>query len=248
MIRIVVIEDERIIAEELRNRLTSLSNDVEIIATLMTVQEGLAYFAGDDQPDLIFSDIQLPDGLSFDIFSRQSFQVPVIFITAFDRFIVNAFEHNGIDYLLKPVEDRDLLKVLNKYKMLGQHFAGRQQFFASFGKSKKRLVVRKGMMNISLKLEDIVLFYTEDKVIYAIDRDGKKYVCDKNLSELDEELKDAGFFRVNRQYLVNAEYIRGYKSFEKVKLTVDLVVPFADHLIIVSQETAPLFRRWMNEI
>lgn len=248
MIRIVVIEDERIIAEELRNRLTSLSKDVQIIATLTSVQEGLAYFAGDNQPDLILSDIQLPDGLSFDIFSRLSSQVPVIFITAFDRFIVNAFEHNGIDYLLKPVEDKDLLKVLNKYKMLGQHFASRQQFFASFGKSKKRLVVRKGMMNISLKLDDIVLFYTEDKIIYAIDRDGKKYVCDKNLSELDEELKDAGFFRVNRQYIVNAEYIRGYKSFEKVKLTVDLVIPFADHLIIVSQETAPFFRRWMNEI
>lgn len=103
-------------------------------------------------------------------------------------------------------------------------------------------------MNVSLKLEDIVLFYTEDKIIYTIDKEGKKYVCDKNLSELDEELKGAGFFRVNRQYIINAEYIRGYKSYEKVKLTVDLVIPFADHLIIVSQETAPYFRRWMNEI
>jgi DNA-binding LytR/AlgR family response regulator len=248
MIRIVLIEDERLIAEELRYRLTALSNDVEIIATLMSVQEGILYFTQHPPPDLILSDIQLADGLSFDIFTKVSCQVPVIFITAFDQFIVNAFEHNGIDYLLKPVEDKDLSKVLNKYKMLDQHFAGRQKFFESFAKAKKRLIVRKGMMNISLKLEDIVLFYTEDKIIYAMDREGRKYVCDKNLSELDEELKDAGFFRVNRQYIINAEFIRGYKSYEKVKLTVDLNVPLADHLIVVSQETAPYFRRWMNEI
>ncbi|MCW3118626.1 MAG: hypothetical protein JWM28_2708 [Chitinophagaceae bacterium] len=248
MIRIVVIEDERLVAEELRNRLTALSNEVEIIATLMSVEESIIYFTEHPNPDLILSDIQLPDGLSFDIFNKVSCRVPVIFITAFDRFIVNAFEHNGIDYLLKPVEDKDLLKVLNKYKMFDQHFAGRQKFFESFAKAKKRLIVRRGTMNVSLKLEDIVLFYTEDKIIYTIDKEGKKYVCDKNLSELDEELKGAGFFRVNRQYIINAEYIRGYKSYEKVKLTVDLVIPFADHLIIVSQETAPYFRRWMNEI
>ena len=248
MIRIVLIEDERLIAEEMRNRLLALSGDIEITATLMSVEESVNYLTRNAHPDLILSDIQLPDGLSFDIFNRISCPVPVIFITAFDRFIVNAFEYNGIDYLLKPVEDKDLLKVLDKYKMFGEHFAGRQKFFESFAKSKKRLIVRKGMMNISLKLEDIVLFYTEDKIIYCIDREEKKYVCDKNLTELDSELNSAGFFRVNRQYLINAEYIRGYKSYEKVKLMVDLVVPFTGHLIVVSQETAPYFRRWMNEI
>ncbi|MES1222773.1 MAG: LytTR family DNA-binding domain-containing protein [Bacteroidota bacterium] len=248
MIRIVLIEDERLIAEELKNRLVLLSSEVVVEATLASVNDSITFLSENEKPDLILSDIQLPDGLSFDIFNRVSCDVPVIFITAFDRFMVNAFEHNGIDYLLKPVEDRDLLKVLNKYKMLSQHFSGRQKFFESFSKEKKRLMVRKGLMNISLKLEDIVLFYTEDKIIYTIDREGKKYICDKNLSELDEELKGAGFFRVNRQYIVNAEYIRGYKSYEKVKLVVDLAIPIADHLIIVSQETAPYFRRWMNEI
>ena len=132
--------------------------------------------------------------------------------------------------------------------MLDQHFAKRQQFFNSFSKCRKRLIVRKGLANISLRLEDIILFYTESKIIYTIDREGKKYVCDKNLGELEMELSEAGFFRVNRQYIVNAEFIRGYKAYEKVKLLVDLVVPGMDHLIVVSQENAPYFRRWMNEI
>jgi len=248
MIRIVIIEDERLIAEELRSRLTAISKEVEIIATLASVKEGIGYFPLVHNTDLILSDIQLPDGLSFEIFNTISLQVPVIFITGFERFIINAFENNGIDYLLKPIDDKDLHKVLNKYKMLNQHFAKRQQFFNSFAKEKKRLVVQKGMMNILLWLEDIVLFYTQNKISYAIDKEGKKYVCDKNLTELESELSDAGFFRANRQYIINAEYIRGYKSYEKVKLLVDLVIPGTEHVIVVSQENAPCFRRWMSEI
>jgi len=104
------------------------------------------------------------------------------------------------------------------------------------------------MMNMSLKLEDVVLFYTENKIVYTIDKEGKKYVCEQNLSLLEEELGNTGFFRANRQFLINAEYIKGYKSYDKVKLMVDLAVPVTDQVIIVSQETAPYFRRWMNEI
>lgn len=103
-------------------------------------------------------------------------------------------------------------------------------------------------MSVSLKLEDIVLFYSENKIVYTIDREGKKYVCDHNLSGLEEVLGETGFFRANRQFLINADYIKGYKSFEKVKLMIDLAVAVTDHQIIVSQETAPYFRRWINEI
>lgn len=248
MIRIVIIEDERLIAEELQAMLRSLSIDVVVTSILPSVKEAVNYLSNDQHIDLILSDIQLADGLSFEIFNAVHCKVPVIFISGFDQFIINAFENNGIDYLLKPVDEKDLIKVLNKYKMLNQHFAKRQLFFKSFAKDKKRLVVRKGLVNILLRLEDIVLFYTESKIIYTIDKEGKKYTCDQNLGELEEELGNAGFFRVNRQYLVNAEYIRGYKTYDKVKLLIDLSFPSSEHLIIVSQETAPYFRRWMNEI
>ena len=248
MIRIVIIEDERLIAEELKQRLSVLSNDVSVKTVLSSVRDAISYLSTENEIDLIFSDIQLPDGLSFDIFQEVVCKVPVVFITAFDRYIVNAFEHNGIDYLLKPVDDSDLLKVLRKYQMLGEHFSNRRTFYNLFATTRKRIMVKKGMMNMSLKLEDVVLFYTENKIVYTIDKEGKKYVCEQNLSLLEEELGNTGFFRANRQFLINAEYIKGYKSYDKVKLMVDLAVPVTDQGIIVSQETAPYFRRWMNEI
>jgi DNA-binding LytR/AlgR family response regulator len=248
MIRIVIIEDERLIAEELGKRLRNVSKEITIEKVLTSVRQGVDYFSAINHPDLIFSDIQLADGLSFEIFNKARVNVPVVFLTAFEKFIVNAFEYNSIDYLLKPVEDKELEKVLEKYNQLGQHFNRRNEFFESFSRSKKRLIVKKGLVNVALKLDEIVLFFTEDKVSYAVDRSGKKYVCEKNLTELEEMLAVAGFFRANRQYIVNAEYIRGYKSYNKVKLVIDLSVPVTENLIIVSQETAPHFRRWMSEI
>ncbi|HEX7844726.1 MAG TPA: LytTR family DNA-binding domain-containing protein, partial [Chitinophagaceae bacterium] len=186
---------------------------------------------------------------SFEIFDHTSNRIPVIFITGYDEFMLNAFEYNGIDYLLKPVEKDGLQKALAKYRMLEKHFAGQYslsnllQYIGNH--KKKRIVVKKGMENISLRLEDTVLFYTENKIVYVIDRFGKKYLTDKNLGELEETLDENIFFRANRQYIVNINFIKGFKSYEKVKLQIDLTLPELNHNIIVSQETAPQFREWM---
>ena len=109
-----------------------------------------------------------------------------------------------------------------------------------------RLIVKKGIDNIALPLEDIVLLYTRDKIVYAIDRFSGKYTSDKTLSELGEELDNKIFFRANRQYIVSINYIRSFKSYEKVKLLLGLIIPGISHSIVVSQETAPLFRKWLR--
>jgi DNA-binding LytR/AlgR family response regulator len=114
-------------------------------------------------------------------------------------------------------------------------------------KKKTRLIVRKGNENVVLKVEDIVFIYRDNTIIVAVDKEEKKYLCDKNLSALEEELDPAIFFRANRKYLLNIHYIRSYKTFEKVKLEVSLLLSNCNHNIIVSQETAPFFRKWMNE-
>lgn len=114
-------------------------------------------------------------------------------------------------------------------------------------KKKTRLIVRKGNENVVLKIEDIAFIYRDSTIIVAVDKDEKKYLCDKNLTALEEELDPAVFFRANRKYLLNIHYIRSYKSFEKVKLEVSLSISNPNHNIIVSQETAPLFRKWMQE-
>jgi len=114
-------------------------------------------------------------------------------------------------------------------------------------KKKTRLIVRKGNENVVLKVEDIAFIYRDNTIIVAVDKEEKKFLCDKNLSALEEELDPAIFFRANRKYLLNIHYIRSYKTFEKVKLEVVLSISNSNHNIIVSQETAPLFRKWMNE-
>jgi DNA-binding LytR/AlgR family response regulator len=109
------------------------------------------------------------------------------------------------------------------------------------------LLVKKGLENISLLLEDVVLFFTENKIVYVIDKTGRKYLIDKNLSDLEVELDNKTFFRVNRQYIININYIRSFKAYERVKLQIELTVTDLNYFIVVSQETAPLFRKWISE-
>ena len=114
-------------------------------------------------------------------------------------------------------------------------------------RKKTRLLVKRGMENIAVKLEDIALIYTQNKLVYVMDRWSKKYVSDKTLSELEEELDDTIFFRVNRQYIININYVKSFKAHEKVKLMIDITLPEINHSIIISQETAPAFRKWMHD-
>ena len=121
------------------------------------------------------------------------------------------------------------------------------ELITTMKKKKTRLIVRKGNENIALKVEDIAFIYRDNTIILAVDKEEQKYLCDRNLSALEQELDEAMFFRANRKYIVNIQYIRGFKSFEKVKLEVNLTLPTINHNIIVSQETAPLFKKWIYE-
>lgn len=250
MLNAVIIEDERPALENLVATLASVATDIQVAARLGSVKESIEYLTQHTNIDIIFSDVQLSDGLSFEIFEKGEVRTPVIFITGYDEFMLNAFEYNGIDYLLKPVSKEDLNKALIKYKMLEKHFTNHHSIdniMQYLGNSrKKRMIVKKGMENISLQLDDIVFFYTENKIVYVIDRLGKKYIADKTLSELEEMLDKSTFFRANRQYILNINFIRGFKAYEKVKLLVDLTTPEINHHIVISQEMAPQFREWMH--
>jgi DNA-binding LytR/AlgR family response regulator len=115
-------------------------------------------------------------------------------------------------------------------------------------KKRTRILVKKGVEYILLKLEDVVFFYTEEKLVFAIDKMKQKYVVDKNLSMLEAGLDNTVFFRANRKYIVNINFVKGYKPYQKVKLIVDMTLPDLNHSIIVSQETAPYFRKWIAEM
>ena len=168
MLNTIIIEDERPSRESLLQALSRVSADVNLLATITSVQEGISYLSEPRNADIIFSDVQLPDGLSFEIFRHCIVDAPVIFVTAYDEFMLNAFEYNGIDYLLKPVDEKELDKALKKYNMLQHHFASKandiNKLINPFLQTKKtRLVVKKGIESIALPFDDIVLFFTENK-------------------------------------------------------------------------------------
>lgn len=254
MLNAIIIEDEKPAMEVLEKNLSHVSSQVNIKAKLKSVKESIEYFSNEPEADLIFSDVQLSDGLSFDIFTQTDVQIPVIFITGYDEYMMMAFENNGIDYLLKPVDKNDLEKALLKYNNLQSHFLNTKvnvpvENLVKFinGRKKTRLLVKRGLENIAVLLEDIALIYTQNKLVYVIDRFSKKYLSDKTLSELEEELDDAIFFRVNRQYIININFVKSFKSYEKVKLLIDISIPEINHSIVISQETAPAFRKWMHD-
>ena len=254
MLNAIIIEDEKPAMETLVKTLSQVSTPVNITARLGSIKESINYLSGQPEADIIFSDVQLTDGLSFDIFSHTGVQIPVIFITGYDEYMMMAFENNGIDYLLKPVDKTDLEKALLKYNRLQEHFSHTTaqlpvENLARFinHRQKTRLLVKKGLENIALKLEEVVLIYTQSKLVYVMDCTAKKYIIDKTLSELENELDGNVFFRVNRQYIVNINYVKSFKSFEKVKLLLDISIPEINHSIVISQETAPAFRKWMHD-
>ena len=252
MIKAVIIEDEKKASDYLSTMLKEVDPEISILKVLDSVESGIHFLSDNGKVDVIFSDVQLTDGLSFAIFEKVNNTAPVVFITGYDRFMLDAFENNGIDYLLKPIDKDALEKALRKYKGLERHFthekadeAMSQLLQYMNGGKRKRILVRKGIENITMPLNDIVLFYTENKIVHAIDKNGRKFMVDKNLSDLEEDLDDKTFFRANRQYILNINYIKSFKPYERVKLWVDLTLPDLDHSIIVSQETAPVFRKWL---
>ncbi|HVG40017.1 MAG TPA: LytTR family DNA-binding domain-containing protein [Chitinophagaceae bacterium] len=253
MKKVIIIEDEKSASDFLISTLKEIDTGIEIVTTLPSVAKSIDYLSSPNvSADIIFSDVQLEDGLSFSIFSNKNINVPVIFITGYNQFMMNAFECNGIEYLLKPVIKSDLEKALLKYKKLESFFSQSSSplnnLLKQFPvKKKTRLVVKRGLDHIFLHLDDVVLFYTENKVVFVVDKNGKKYLVDKNLGDLEMELDETIFFRANRQYLVNINYIKGYKTYERVKLQADLTINNTDHCIVISQETAPHFKKWLYE-
>ena len=201
-------------------------------------------------PDLALLDVQLSDNLSFEIFKNVQINFPVIFITAYDDYILQSFEHNSIDYLLKPVREERLRKALNKIKQLEWHFIQNKinQLFGNpqqpSSPYKSRFVVKRGIDYVSVNIERIAYFFSEHKISFLKDVDGHKYIVDKPLAVIEEELDPTLFFRLNRKFITNVNAVEKFKS-EEGKIRVDLN-PSASEDIYVSKENAPNFRRWIS--
>ncbi|HET7898587.1 MAG TPA: LytTR family DNA-binding domain-containing protein, partial [Flavisolibacter sp.] len=199
----------------------------------------------------IFLDIELSDGASFGLFQQVDIKCPIIFTTAYDEYWQEAFEHNGIDYLLKPVKEEKLAAALKKYKQLKAHFSANYQKLSDYNAGlassiKKRFLVKRGTDYVSIKAENIAYFYAAHKLVCLVNAEGQKFLLDQSLAEMESQVDPALFYRVNRKYLVNMNAIRRIKTFGKGKLVLE-VDPGVDEEIVISQDAAAAFKQWMEQ-
>ena len=249
--KVIIIEDEKPAAEKLLKAIQKADATIEVSAILNNVKDSVEWLQQNPMPDLLFMDIELSDGLSFKIFEKVTINSPVIFCTAFDEYWQEAFEHNSIDYLLKPVKQEKLQTALNKYDKLKQHFASSFQQLLQWQQQpsgngyKKRFLVKRGTDYISVKTEDIAYFYAAHKLVCMVDNRNQKFILDQSLADIEKQLDPAQFYRVNRKYFIQMSAIKKIKTYPKSKLQLE-VEPAISEDIIISQENVSAFKEWMG--
>lgn len=250
--KVLIIEDEKPAIENLVEELLQIDEGFQVTGTCDSVQEAVQWLSHHQQPDIIFMDIQLSDGLSFNIFKSCTVTCPIVFITAYDKYLTQAFDYNSIDYLLKPINPDKLRNAIRKYKNLQNYFVNNHSalldYLNNHDKKKSRILVKRGMEFQAIRVEEVVYFFTEHKLVFLVDKENRKYLAEKsNLSELEEELDKNLFYRANRKYIINANYVKRFKPLDRSKLSVELQLPLGEE-IIISQENSSSFKKWISEM
>jgi two-component system response regulator LytT len=246
---VLIIEDELLSAEDLADTIQQIDRGISVAGILHSVKEGIAYLRAPGEIDLIFSDIQLGDGLSFEIFREVRPMQPVIFCTAFDAYAIEAFKNNGLDYILKPFDNAAVAAAIQKYRdwkgffqtdyaaLAGQLDMQRQEFTSI-------LVYQKDKV-LPILIQDIALFYIEMEVTRLFSFDKRSYIVSQTLDQL-EKMCGEGFFRANRQYLVNRRAVMGAARYFSRKYAVDLSVEFPEPIVVGKTRTSS-FLDWLTQ-
>ncbi|WP_298999263.1 LytR/AlgR family response regulator transcription factor [Flagellimonas sp. S174] len=249
---VIIIEDEKPAARRLSRLLAEL--DVEVSTMLHSVDEAVEWFQNNPHPDLIFLDIQLSDGLSFEIFEIIEVKSAIIFTTAYDEYALQAFKLNSIDYLLKPIDDEELESAIKKFRELKPEHQKISVDFNDIKKLltnplereyKKRFTAKVGQHLKIINADEVECFYSENKGTYAATLDGRNYLLDTTLENLEEELSPQTFFRVSRKFYVNISHIKDIISYTNSRLQIKLN-RFNDQEIIVSRERVKDFKLWLE--
>ncbi|MFZ1748901.1 MAG: LytTR family DNA-binding domain-containing protein [Saprospiraceae bacterium] len=252
----VIIEDEEIIAKVLLNKIKLVAPDINVVAVLPSLKTSRRWFGEHAEPDLLFMDIQLSDGVSFDIFNDFNLSCPVIFTTAYDEYAIQAFKVNGVDYLLKPVNDQDLSAAIEKCrKLIGKNEAAPADMAAlikslanpgSASRYKEKFIVNVRNQWMPVSTKDIACF-SKEVVNYIYLLNGERYMVDfVTLEEVEELLDPKQFYRANRQFIINLDAIHTVKPVENSKLIMRLKEPNHKLEIDISRLKSPEFKKWMD--
>lgn len=249
---VLIIEDEKPSARRLQRMLTDLNVTVDTM--LHSVEESIEWFQNNPHPDLIFLDIQLSDGLSFEIFDEVPIKSAVIFTTAFDEYALQAFKLNSIDYLLKPIDDEELEAAVTKFKNFKPEAKNLKVNFEDIKKLlsnpvereyKKRFTTKIGQHIKMIVVDEIECFYSENKGTYAHTVDGRDYLLDTTLEQLESELSPEIFFRISRKFYVNINAIKDIISYTNSRLQLKLN-SYKEQEVIVARERVKDFKLWLE--
>ena len=251
---IVIIEDEVKTAKALGQLILSIRPDTNILAYIQSIEGAVSYFSENDQPDLIFMDIQLADGLCFEIFKSVEVVSPVIFCTAFDDYAIEAFKSNGIDYVLKPFSRESITQAITKAAELKNFFQRNKKPMPDFeslmirageNKGKTSFLVFKNNKYVTIQTDNIAFFYIKNDTPTIMSFDKLEYQVTQSLDEVHKLLAPSQFFRLNRQYLVNFSAIREAEHYFSRKLIVKLTIPTEEKLL-VGKDKATSFLSWLE--
>jgi DNA-binding LytR/AlgR family response regulator len=255
--KVVIIEDEDLAIDGLIRQLHRHDPTIQVVSTHDSIKAAVEWFGTHPAPDLAFFDIQLADGLSFEIFEQVNITCPVIFVTAFDAYALRAFKVNSIDYLLKPVELEALQRAFEKLNLLQKStvaihptldLAVIQQMLARTSpKYKTRFMVKIGDKLAAFTTDEIEYFYGENKIVWLRLKNGRKYVVDYTLEELEDLLDPQQFYRLNRKYMATFESIGEVIAYTNSRLKVKLQSPVDQEDILISREKAEDFRVWLGK-
>lgn len=245
MIKTVIIEDEKPASRKLERMLSEFS-DIEVVAKIESVEEGIDWFSANEHPQLIFSDIVLGDGLSFDIFEKVRTKAFIIYTTAFDQYTLKAFKLNSIDYLLKPILDEDLAAAVEKFKSFipSDNAVNSQEIKQLIKKDKStlsRILVKIGYNLKIVQTHEVSCFFSENKIVYLQTQE-RTYPSDFTLDELEDVLDEKKFFRVNRQFIINSDYIKNIHTSPTYKVELEFQ---PQEEITVSRERVKDFKDWL---
>jgi two-component system, LytTR family, response regulator LytT len=249
--KIVLVEDEKLTAKDLAKTLKIIDPDIDIVAMLSSVEEALDYFKAQPTLDLIFSDIELGDGLSFEIFEKLKIKTPIIFCTAYNQYALEAFKTAGIDYILKPFNRFSIEKTLTKFHAFKENFASPKEDYSDLLNVLKQkiapanpsVLVHQGEKIIPLNGKNIALFFIEDDYTFAYTLDCKKHILSQNMDSLENTFSP-DFFRANRQFLVNRKVVKDASHYFNRKIVINLTIPFSEQ-IVVGKLKVTAFTSWL---
>lgn len=246
----LIIEDEKVAAKRLSKLIKNYDQSIEILEIIQSVKNSVKWLNTKSAPDLIFMDIQLADGLSFEIFEQTIVKTPVIFTTAYDEYALKAFKVNSIDYLLKPIDQDELNNAIDKFKENNNSNEIPLQVFDNILQSltknyKNKFVIKVGEHIKVFKIDDVQCFYSMEKYAFLQNKSGRDYAIDYSLDQLEGLLDPGKFFRINRKFIVSFSAISDIISFSNSRLQVKLLSNKSDDLI-VSREKVQDFKKWLE--